>query len=110
MLRIYASIGQKASSILEILLALLKRDAVKYLIPIVASGSARQFISPYTGKYGYSIILAVQQFLVKAHTQVPEVPVASKPTILGLPTLPPLKDPLNLCIRVLSRRSRCRQT
>ena len=52
MLYMYASIGQKASSILEIFLALLKRDAVKYLIQIVASGSSSstsQFISPYTG-------------------------------------------------------------
>lgn len=49
---VYASIGQKASSILEVFLALLKRDAMKYLIQIVASGSsssASQFISPYTG-------------------------------------------------------------
>jgi F-type H+-transporting ATPase subunit alpha len=49
---VYASIGQKASSILEIFLALLKRDAVKYLVQLVASGSsssASQFISPYTG-------------------------------------------------------------
>ena len=46
------SIGQKASSILEVFLSLLRRDAVKYLIHIVASGSsssASQFISPYTG-------------------------------------------------------------
>ena len=50
-LYMYASIGQKASFILEIFLALLKRDAVKHLKPIVASGSsssASQIISPYT--------------------------------------------------------------
>ena len=49
---VYASIGQKASSVLEVFLCLLKRDAVRYLIQIVATGSsssASQFISPYTG-------------------------------------------------------------
>lgn len=49
---IYATIGQKASAILEVFLCLLKRDAVRYIIQIVASGSsssASQFLSPYTG-------------------------------------------------------------
>ena len=48
---VYASIGQKASSILEVFLCLARRDAVKYLVMLVASGSSSsssQFLSPYT--------------------------------------------------------------
>jgi F-type H+-transporting ATPase subunit alpha len=49
---VYATIGQKAAAILEIFLILVKRDAVRYLVQLVASGSsssASQFLSPYTG-------------------------------------------------------------
>jgi F-type H+-transporting ATPase subunit alpha len=49
---VYASIGQKASAILEVFLTLLKRDAIRYLLQVVASGSsssASQFLSAYTG-------------------------------------------------------------
>jgi F-type H+-transporting ATPase subunit alpha len=49
---VYASIGQKASAILEVFLCLLKRDAVRYLVLLVASSSsssASQFLSAYTG-------------------------------------------------------------
>jgi F-type H+-transporting ATPase subunit alpha len=49
---VYATIGQKAAAILEVFLSLVKRDAVRYLVQLVASGSsssASQFLSPYTG-------------------------------------------------------------
>jgi F-type H+-transporting ATPase subunit alpha len=49
---VYATIGQKAAAILEVFLCLIKRDAVRYLVQLVASGSsssASQFLSPYTG-------------------------------------------------------------
>ena len=49
---VYASIGQKASAILEVFICLLKRDAVRYLVLLVASSSsssASQFLSAYTG-------------------------------------------------------------
>jgi F-type H+-transporting ATPase subunit alpha len=48
----YLPIGQKASSILEILLTLIRRDAVFYLAILYASATASalsQFISAYTG-------------------------------------------------------------
>merc|ERR1711920_950898 len=49
---VYATVGQKAAAILEVFLCLIKRDAVRYLVQLVASGSsssASQFLSPYTG-------------------------------------------------------------
>merc|ERR1712113_1149492 len=49
---VYATIGQKAAAILEVFLCLIKRDSVRYLVQLVASGSASsasQFLSPYTG-------------------------------------------------------------
>jgi F-type H+-transporting ATPase subunit alpha len=49
---IYATIGQKASAILEVFLCLIQRGAIKYIVQLVASGSsssASQFLSPYTG-------------------------------------------------------------
>jgi F-type H+-transporting ATPase subunit alpha len=49
---VYASIGQKASSVLEVFISMLARDALRYLIFIVASGSSSstsQFIGVYTG-------------------------------------------------------------
>ena len=49
---IYVPIGQKASSILEVFLALMKRDAVFYLSMVISSASSSavsQFICSYTG-------------------------------------------------------------
>jgi F-type H+-transporting ATPase subunit alpha len=49
---LYVPIGQKASSILQIFLALIRRDAVFYLSVVVASASSSavcQFLSAYTG-------------------------------------------------------------
>ena len=49
---IYLPIGQKASSILEVFLALLRRDAIFYLSVLYASGSSsalNQFLCAYTG-------------------------------------------------------------
>ena len=49
---VYATVGQKAAAVLEVFLCLVKRDAVRYLVQLVASGSsssASQFLSPYTG-------------------------------------------------------------
>ena len=51
-LYVYATIGQKASAILEVFLCLIQRGAIKYIVQLVASGSsssASQFLSPYTG-------------------------------------------------------------
>jgi F-type H+-transporting ATPase subunit alpha len=49
---VYSPIGQKASSILEVFLALVRRDAVFYLSMVLASASSsavRQFLCAYTG-------------------------------------------------------------
>ena len=49
---IYLPIGQKASSILELFLALIRRDAIFYLSVLYASGSSSaldQFLCAYTG-------------------------------------------------------------
>ena len=49
---VYATVGQKAAAVLEVFLCLIRRDAVRYLVQLVASGSsssASQFLSPYTG-------------------------------------------------------------
>jgi F-type H+-transporting ATPase subunit alpha len=49
---VYLPIGQKASSILEVFLALLRRDAIFYLSVLYASGSSSalaQFLCAYTG-------------------------------------------------------------
>jgi len=49
---VYLPIGQKASSILEVFLALIRRDAVFYLSVLYASASSSavcQFLSAYTG-------------------------------------------------------------
>jgi F-type H+-transporting ATPase subunit alpha len=49
---VYVALGQKASSILDIFLALLRRDAVFYLSLVVASASSSavcQYLSAYTG-------------------------------------------------------------
>jgi F-type H+-transporting ATPase subunit alpha len=49
---VYLPIGQKASSILEVFLALIRRDAVFYLGVLYASGSSSalgQFLCAYTG-------------------------------------------------------------
>ncbi len=48
----YLPIGQKASSILEVFLALIRKDAIFYLSVLVASASSsavHQFLSAYTG-------------------------------------------------------------
>jgi F-type H+-transporting ATPase subunit alpha len=49
---VYLPIGQKASSILEVFLALVRRDAIFYLSVLYASGSSSalaQFLCAYTG-------------------------------------------------------------
>ena len=49
---IYLPLGQKASSILEVFLALIRKDAIKYLSVLVASASSsavHQFLCAYTG-------------------------------------------------------------
>merc|ERR1719336_2145779 len=49
---VYVPLGQKASSILEVFLALVRRDAVFYLSMLVASASSSavcQYLSAYTG-------------------------------------------------------------
>ena len=49
---IYMAIGQKASSILEVFLALIRRDATYYLSMLIATGSSSavcQFLCAYTG-------------------------------------------------------------
>ena len=49
---IYLPIGQKASSILEVFLALIRKDAIFYLSVLYASGSSSaldQFLCAYTG-------------------------------------------------------------
>ena len=49
---IYVPVGQKASAILEVFLALMKRDAVFYLSMVISSASSSavsQFICSYTG-------------------------------------------------------------
>jgi len=49
---VYTSIGQKASSILEVFLALVRRDATYYLSMVIATGSSSavcQFLCAYTG-------------------------------------------------------------
>jgi len=51
-LSVYLPIGQKASSILEVFLALVRRDAIFYLSLIVASASSSavcQYLCAYTG-------------------------------------------------------------
>lgn len=51
-LSVYVPIGQKAASVLEVFLALVRRDAIFYLSILVASASASavcQFICSYTG-------------------------------------------------------------
>merc|ERR1719350_349579 len=51
-LSVYVPLGQKASSILEVFLALVRRDAVFYLSMVVASASSSavcQFLCAYTG-------------------------------------------------------------
>jgi F-type H+-transporting ATPase subunit alpha len=49
---VYTAIGQKASSILEVFLALVRRDATYYLSMLIATGSSSavcQFLCAYTG-------------------------------------------------------------
>merc|ERR1712026_441011 len=49
---IYVPLGQKASSILEVFLALVRKDAIFYLSVLVASASSsavHQFLCAYTG-------------------------------------------------------------
>ena len=49
---VYVPIGQKASCILEVFLALIRKDAIFYLTMVVASASSsavHQFLSAYTG-------------------------------------------------------------
>jgi F-type H+-transporting ATPase subunit alpha len=51
-LAVYVPIGQKASSVLEVFLSLVRRDAIFYLSLLVASASAsavNQFLCSYTG-------------------------------------------------------------
>ena len=58
------SIGQKASSILEVFLALIRRDATYYLSMIIATGSSSavcQFLCAYTGA-------ALSEFFVYVRT------------------------------------------
>jgi F-type H+-transporting ATPase subunit alpha len=61
---VYMSIGQKASSILEVFLALIRRDATYYLSMIIATGSSSavcQFLCAYTGA-------ALSEFFVYVRT------------------------------------------
>ena len=49
---VYTSVGQKASSVLEVFLSLVRRDATYYLSVLVATGSSSavcQFLCAYTG-------------------------------------------------------------
>lgn len=51
-LAVYAPIGQKASSVLEVFLSLVRRDAIFYLSLLIASASSSavfQFLCAYTG-------------------------------------------------------------
>ena len=61
---VYASIGQKASAILEVFISLLRRDAIRYLIVLVApssSSSASQFLSIYTGSAVSEFFMILRQ-------------------------------------------------
>ena len=65
---VYAAIGQKASAILEVFLCLLKRDAVRYLVLLVASSSsssASQFLSAYTGTAVSEFFIILRQMPCK---------------------------------------------
>ena len=56
---VYATVGQKAAAVLEVFLCLIKRDAIRYLVQLVSSGStssASQFLSPYN-RYSSSRVL-----------------------------------------------------
>lgn len=59
---VYVPIGQKASSILEVFLALIRKDAIFYLSVVIASASSsavHQFLCAYSGSY----LLCIHQFL-----------------------------------------------
>ena len=61
---VYMSIGQKASSILEVFLALIRRDSTYYLSMLIATGSSSavcQFLCAYTGA-------ALSEFFVYVRT------------------------------------------
>jgi F-type H+-transporting ATPase subunit alpha len=62
---VYVPVGQKASSILEVFLALVRRDAVFYLSLLVASASSSavcQFLCAYTGSALAEFLMLVGEF------------------------------------------------
>ena len=62
---IYVPLGQKASSILEVFLALVRKDAVFYLSLLVASASSsavRQFLCAYTGAALTEFLMLIGEF------------------------------------------------
>lgn len=62
---IYIALGHKASSILEVFLALIRKDAVFYLSLLVASASSSavyQFLCAYTGAALSEFFMLVRQF------------------------------------------------
>jgi F-type H+/Na+-transporting ATPase subunit alpha len=67
---VYVPIGQKASSILEVFLALIRKDALFYLSVVVASASSsavHQFLCAYSGSAlseFFLITIAISSFLI----------------------------------------------
>jgi len=62
---VYVPVGQKASSVLEVFLALVRRDAVFYLSLLVASASSSavcQFLCAYTGASLSEFFMLVGEF------------------------------------------------
>ena len=67
---VYVPIGQKASSILEVFLALIRKDAIFYLSVVIASASSsavHQFLCAYSGSAlseFFLISIAISSFLL----------------------------------------------
>jgi F-type H+-transporting ATPase subunit alpha len=64
---VYVAIGQKASSVLEVFLALVRRDAIFYLSMLIACGSSSavgQFLCAYTGAALSEFFMIVRELAV----------------------------------------------